>query len=343
MKTSYLISLIVLALSLFSVVGISQTDFYNEGQMITILGGTELYIKGSYISDKDGNTGTQVFSEGTIRLTGDMINLDANNLFSSDSGKVIFAGSSIQYIRGDSSIHFHNLEIDNPNFDVVVMNNIQLSDSILFTTGNLRLESGNLDLTNSGRLINESENSRVYGNGDILLYSANGGNDTVSSIGLELPGYVYAFNVVRGHQSQPNAGDGGIQRYYKIVPEKENIDTIRFSYFDSELNGLDESKLDFWLSYNEMEWRRQYVVPIANQLRKDFAPTTDSLSYIITASEGECSNPPVLNLDADTIYMCGGDSVLLDMNVGSGMKYEWSNGATTEYFKTDLPGLYWGE
>lgn len=64
----------------------------------------------------------------------------------------------------------------------------------------------------------------------------------------------------RGHQSQPVTTAGkSVQRYYDIIQFDNDplSSSFQITYFDTELNGLDENNLVMWKSSNGVNWTNQ--------------------------------------------------------------------------------------
>jgi hypothetical protein len=113
----------------------------------------------------------------------------------------------------------------------------------------------------------EAENTHVIG--------ANGGYiqivNTLNAPNSVNPGNLGAIisssqnlgtvTIKRGHTSQINGSGGGnsILRYYDIEPANNTglNATLRFSYFDAELNTLDENSLVLWKSVNTQTWSEE--------------------------------------------------------------------------------------
>ena len=113
-----------------------------------------------------------------------------------------------------------------------------------------------LNLGTTGLVNGETETSRIFtlGNGYVQVInslnmpvSANPGNlGAIISSNKNLG----SVTIRRGHLAQANVSGTtpGIRRYYDILPDNDNglKATLRFQYFDAELNGLNESTLELW-------------------------------------------------------------------------------------------------
>jgi hypothetical protein len=179
-----------------------------------------------------------------------------------------FTGNTNTFISGATLPLFTNVEVTlSGTSKIILQRAINISNNLSFQSGLLDLNSNNIDLGTIGSINGESETSRIIGaNGGYIQItstlnaplSANPGNlgailTSTQNLGSTI--------IRRGHQSQTNAGGGGssILRYYDINPANNSglNATFRFSYFDAELNSLDENGLVFWRSANNTTWTNQ--------------------------------------------------------------------------------------
>src|SRR5205085_9704611 len=110
-----------------------------------------------------------------------------------------------------------------------------------------------INLGNSGKLVNENENSYVFSTGNGYLESqvyldhptaVNPGNLGVFITAPSTPGNTI---IRRGHLSQlPSAeGTNSLLRYIDIIPANNQAlnASVKFSYLDNELDQLNESQV----------------------------------------------------------------------------------------------------
>jgi len=210
--------------------------------------------------------GTQfsVFSDTRLTLQNtDLIN--NGNLALAATSPVSFTGDGSSFIGGDEAVRFFKLEINKSgNQSVSLQKTISIGSSVFFMSGFLDLNGFDLELETTARLDGERENSRVTGiNGGQVLFStvlnapagANPGN-----LGAIITSPQNLGNVIikRGHQPQVNGSglSNSILRYYDIVPVN-NTDlnaSLRFNYFDGELNSINENSLVLFKSDNAINW-----------------------------------------------------------------------------------------
>src|SRR5688572_16545535 len=203
-------------------------------------------------------------------LTLDNMNLDVEGALSTA------AGSSTIRLTGNTTTSISGINAP-PTFDVLqiektggamvqLQRGINVRTAVNLTSGLLDLNGNILFLITNAVLIGESPTSRITGTsgyveGSQVLnapVSQNPGNLGAFISSSENPGLVI---IRRGHQSQTNAAGGGnsILRYYDIQPANNTAlnATLRFRYFDEELNGLSENSLVLWKSAGSNPWTNE--------------------------------------------------------------------------------------
>ena len=172
-------------------------------------------------------------------------------------GTIKFTGNADVNISGSSIAIFDKLNIaKTTSFKVTVQQDVNVVGQVNFTSGLLDLNNSVLNLGTTGLVNGETETSRIFtlGNGYVQVInllnmpvSANPGNLGAIISSTKNLGSV---TIRRGHLAQANVSGTtpGIRRYYDILPAIDNglKATLRFQYFDAELNGLDESTLELW-------------------------------------------------------------------------------------------------
>jgi hypothetical protein len=181
------------------------------------------------------------------------VSLVNNGTVNHASGNIKFNGTSLNTITGNGTLSLYNLEVNKIANSVSLSRNISVKNQVKFTAGILNLNGYDIDLLSTGTLINETEASRIGGTngGKVKITTtlnvpnaANPGNLGAVFTSTENFGSV---SIQRGHQSQINDQGTGtsIFRYYEITPTNNASlkATLRFNYFDAELNGITESDL----------------------------------------------------------------------------------------------------
>lgn len=220
-----------------------------------------------------------IFSQNSLHLSGgssvklsnsaqvvldntDLINNGTISLSAGD-GTFKFKGNINTNISGSNKPVFDILELDKSSTQLILQRDIDVIGNIIFTSGIFHLNGHVVDLGSTGLLLNENESNRFIGpNGGYIQFasslnspaSANPGNlgaiiSSTQSLGTTI--------IRRGHVAQSNVGTGSsILRYYDILPTvNTNLNaTLRFTYFDAELNSLNENSLNLWKSTDNVNW-----------------------------------------------------------------------------------------
>ncbi|MEZ4966238.1 MAG: MopE-related protein [Saprospiraceae bacterium] len=176
--------------------------------------------------------------------------------FNPGTSTVIFSGTGTQSIS--SGFNLYKLVIDKPSGNAQLGGNITVANELNMVSGNLDLRAKELELIGNGAIIGEGPSSYIYGIppppftgfGGVVKKTvdlddptaANPGNIGVS---ITSPANLGSTTIQRGHDVQQVNGEASILRYYDISPANNTgLDaTVRFSYFDHELNGLVEGEL----------------------------------------------------------------------------------------------------
>ena len=204
-----------------------------------------------------------IFSDTKLTLQNtDLIN--NGNFLVATTSPISFTGDASSFIGGNEAVRFFKLEINKTrNQSVFLQKTISAGSSVSFISGFLNLNAFDLDLETTGHLDGESEDSRIIGpNGGNVVFSTNLNiptNSNPANLGIFITSDQNLGNVIikRGHQSQNGSGLGtSIFRYYDINPvNNTNLNaTLRFNYFNDDLNGLDKNSLIFFESPDAINW-----------------------------------------------------------------------------------------
>ena len=198
-------------------------------------------------------SGSYIVMSGSSNLVLTNCHLHQDGTFTPGAGTVKFTGSSQNTEISGSSITFHNLTIDEPTNDVVLLNDIAVGADLNMVNRHIQLNNSNIDLGTTGNIIGEDNSSYITGPaGGMVLrtetlnapVSANPGN-----IGIELTttGNLGTTLVRRGHIPQTGTTSGiGIGRYFDIIPAAGNAGlnaSLDFHYLDHEIVGFTEADL----------------------------------------------------------------------------------------------------
>jgi len=196
-----------------------------------------------------------VSGAGTIRLEG---TLENNGTFSAGDGTVVFqevVGNGTPEIGGTSPTTFNNITVNLNTKTLHLLRNIGVEGTVNFTNGLFDLNGFDVTLGANGLLMNESETSRITGlaGGSLIktmsLNSPAGVNPGNLGATISSSANLGLTTISRSHVPNSVSGLGlSIERAFNISPANNaNLDaTLRFDYFDAELNGVDESNLILW-------------------------------------------------------------------------------------------------
>jgi hypothetical protein len=210
-------------------------------------------------------SGSFLKTYGDANLVLQNIGLNNNGGFSQSEGTVMFRGDANVNISGSQPVGFNNLILaKNTDASIVLQRGIGINNQLVFTGGLLDLNSFNIDLATNALLMGENESSRIIG--------ANGGK-VIITVSINTPNPVNPGNlgavitsttnlgdvlIQRGHQSQMNSASAGssILRYYDITPTNNNAlkATLRFNYFNAELNNIAENDLVLFKRTANTNW-----------------------------------------------------------------------------------------
>ena len=326
----------------------AQTKFYNNGSDITILKGTSITVKGDFVNGTLNTTKGTVANGGEVRIENDLINNANNSVFSTDSGKVEFFGDTLQKIVSDSVIKFNKLVVNKPNNELQLETDIRVRDSLFLKKGNLHMNEHDIELGFTGKLVGETNAKRLYGKLSYVYATRSISSNTYNIAGLglsiETTNSLGTTYITRAHDAQGGASNGSIKRYFKIKPSTTNqtVNSISIAYLDTtEVDILDEAKFAIWLSNNDgLVWNRQTSIPYKDV--DSVTATTIALNgteFLVTLAESDCDSLPVVDLGADTMYLCQTDTLFLDAK-NKGLFFKWSTGETTQINKVTTAAKY---
>ena len=181
------------------------------------------------------------------------------------SGVFVFRGNQTDSISGTGTTVFDRINLSkDPGAQLVLQRNINVNTEFIFSSGMLYLDNYVLDLDGLGVLTNETEANRAFTFGSGYIQATrvlnNPSSVNVGNLGAIITSSKNLGNTVirRGHQVQLNIynSHNSIQRYYDIAPTNNTSlkATLRFNYFDAELNGLDEATITLWKKKDPVLW-----------------------------------------------------------------------------------------
>jgi Secretion system C-terminal sorting domain len=290
-----------------------------------------------------------------IKMTGDALltlqntDLVNNGIFNQTEGTILFTGNTNTSISGNNIIRFDNLQVAKSVGNKVSLQRIiSVDNEINFTGGNIDLNGSHILLSSTALLIGENNNSRITTTTDGYIEVTNTLNNP-SSLNPGNLGAIFtsaasmgSTRIRRGHRSQVNGNGIGssVLRYYDILPTTNSAlnATLRFHYFDGELNSFDENTVVLWKSIDNSNWTNEGFT--SRNTASNFVEKT-GISSFSRWTLSSVNNPlPVLF----TLFngRCEGNGVLINWRTAqeqnsSYFKVERSNDGNTWSAITTLP------
>jgi len=210
-------------------------------------------------------TGATITTTGGVVITLQNIDLDNDGTINQGLGEGIFkfTGTQNNSISGTSLPLFDVLDIAKTGSAKLSLNrNISIGSSINFTSGLIDLNNNNILLQSTAILNGENENSRIVGdnggfieitqilNAPLSINPGNMGAIITSSQNLG------STVIRRGNQYQTIGANQSVKKYFDINPTNNSSlnTTLRFNYFDAELNTLDENIIVLYRSTDNIDW-----------------------------------------------------------------------------------------
>ena len=285
MKFKICIYLIIFILLFTFNYKVNSQDLLCVKEDINITSTCALTVKGSI-----KGTSASIDNDGILDLTGDWTNNASSTFLKStnNSGEVIFNSSASQTITGTQTTTFYDLTINNSGTGIILGHNINVEHYLTMTDGDIDLQNDTIALSTTGSLTGETAANRIKvsdpanhtGTITATRDVSNVTNYNIAGLGMELTTTenLGSTTIIRGHQQQQGSGsfsgNYSIFRYYDILPTNSEETTIRFNYFEDELNGHSESEL---IMYHDIG----YWQPIST--------TTDATNDRVTAATNSFS------------------------------------------------------
>jgi hypothetical protein len=200
------------------------------------------------------------FNVDLVIQNGSLNNGGNGNFSESD---LYLTGNAVSSINGTKPINLTDLFINKPVSSASLGRDVFVSGEVVMQNGLFDLNGHILTLSSTGSLMGETETNRIIGpKGGYITITLNmdaplGSNPGNLGALIASTKNLGAVTIKRGHDIKENNGSGkSVARYYSIQPTNNTAlgAIFRFSYFDNELNGLDESTLTMWKSNNGTSW-----------------------------------------------------------------------------------------
>lgn len=208
--------------------------------------------------------GSNIKTTGNAYLVLDKMHIVNNGTLeqTSGNGTVKLTGSLNVNLSGGSATTFNQLVMAKSSDTFNLQRDLSVLTSVTFSGGLLNLNNKILDLGTTGSLIGESETSRAFTTDTgFIQRSGNNPNGTnLGNLGAVITSSTNLGNTIirRGHKVQTgiSGSNNSIARYFDIMPANNLAlkATLRFYYFDAELNSIPEATLYQWKSANLVNW-----------------------------------------------------------------------------------------
>lgn len=307
--------------------------------------------------------GTEFTVTGAAPITVSNLNFVNNGTFNAGNSSFNMTGTSLTTISGTGNTVFHDLRISNTggvnlNRAVVVNNQLDMA-------GVLNVKNNTINLGNTAVIINENETNRIIDDvantGNVFttrVFAAPLINVNPGTIGVEIvSSTALGSTTIRRYAAayvKNGSSVGLIRRYYDIAPTNNTAlnASVKFYYFDAELNGVDETSAILWKSSNNgLSWIG--IVPdtrniTTNYLQKNNVPdfsiwtigsVESTLPVIISSFNNACKENGA-NLLWSTTTEINSDKFIIEKSLNGTASWQsigviLANGAASNYNFTD--------
>ncbi len=208
--------------------------------------------------------GTFVSSKDNVSITCDKCDITGSGNVDLSSATLFLKGGSDVNIGTANGFAVKELNINKFSGNVLLATNINVKNKVTLVSGLLNLNTKNLLLDSTATINGENESTRIIGpnGGEVIIaitlnnpQNVNPGNVGATITSSKNLGLV---TIKRGHKEQngSTAFNKSILRYYYITPANNTqlSATLRFSYLNAELNGVNESTANLFKSNNGSVW-----------------------------------------------------------------------------------------
>ena len=214
------------------------------------------------------DAGAHIKSAGGAYMVLDNINVANNGSFqqAAGSGFVKLTGAANVSLSGNGSTSIDVLLLQKDDGAIFNLNsNLSIVSNVNFSGGLLNLNNSVVDLSTTGSFIDESDESRAFTIGTGYVQANGIINNPPSPVNLGNLGAMISSTanmgltvIRRGHAIQMGVtgSNNSIRRFFDIIPtQNQNIKaTLRFFYFDAELNDIPEPSLHQYKSKDNINW-----------------------------------------------------------------------------------------
>ncbi|MEZ4828729.1 MAG: T9SS type A sorting domain-containing protein [Bacteroidia bacterium] len=207
-------------------------------------------------------SGAFIRADGQVRLVLQDTRWEQEGTFDAGQSTVRVVGDAIAAdcaLASTSGITLYQLELKKTTNNLQLETPLNITGKLSFFLGNLDLNGYTLDLGSTGLLIDETETHHVLdqAGGGAVRVTANINSPAQvnpGNIGVALSSGANwgVTNLIRRHNTYNLGGGNSILRSFEINPSNNSglNATMRFYYFDAELNGVPESGFQLFQSTN---------------------------------------------------------------------------------------------
>lgn len=217
--------------------------------------------------------GIKIMPGTTFKLRGGTYNLilsgnahfENNAVIQTEDLVLKASGNGSSEIKGTGPLQLKELQVaKSVGQQVLLLKDLDITTAVTFNSGLVDLNGHDLLLAENALLVNETEASHITGSAGGAVQISRNLNaplaENPGNMGLIITSGADWGNTMirRGHDTYSDAGGAGsIARNFEITPTNNaNLSAfLRMHYLDAELNGLEESALDFYQSEdNGLSW-----------------------------------------------------------------------------------------
>ena len=192
--------------------------------------------------------GTQFKTSSGVNIVSHNMNVVNNGDGDLSGANLVFTGNGFPKLGGTGIIAMKDLSVNKIGGNVLLQSHISVNGQLQLVKGIIDLNGQRINLSPLSIIIGESESNRVIGTaGDIsITVNLNApSSENPGNLGLVISSFGNLGSTVirRGHDAITT---NAIKRYYEVIPANNtNLNaSIRFQYFDTELNNQNEGFLN---------------------------------------------------------------------------------------------------
>ena len=179
-----------------------------------------------------------------------------------------FMGSKDVKVDGNHKIRFNKMIVElQDGAKVLLDQDLDIHESILFAGGFIDLNNREIHLQPGAKLLEENKSSRITGDrGGFVSIQVDAGSSPMVNPGnlgaiLNSSEPIGTVSIRRGHRRQSGFSmNESIHRYYDIEFTNSHLNhaSVRFKYFNEELNGQNEKTIKVYQSSDQgIHWNAQ--------------------------------------------------------------------------------------